>query len=179
MTPFPSQEMRSTIVQPGGNWLSQCQKIPSFLHQHICLFYHWNQVYIYCLSNSLLAPLSLPPFVASILLSILASSILASYILASSILDPIFQLPPSTLVHIIVDTLVLNICLFQNSTATFLSTFLSGASTLRLPAPTLTTCVKTQSSFIFSVQLRASCLFSTWDRVTKHYNHNRKKRTFV
>ena len=59
---FPSQEMRSTTVQPGGNWLSQCQKIPSFLHQHICL---------------------------------------------------------------------------------------------------------------------ASCLFSTWDRVTKHYNHNRKKKTFV
>merc|ERR1712037_1066355 len=49
-------------LEPGGNWLSQCQKIPSFLHQHICL---------------------------------------------------------------------------------------------------------------------ASCLFSTWDRVTKHYNHNRKKRTFV
>ena len=43
MTPFPSQEMRSTTVQPGGNWLSQCQKIPSFLHQHICLLYHWNQ----------------------------------------------------------------------------------------------------------------------------------------
>ena len=38
MTSFPSQEMRSTTVQPGGNWLSQCQKIPSFLHQHICLF---------------------------------------------------------------------------------------------------------------------------------------------
>merc|ERR1712110_157676 len=62
MTPFPSQEMRGTTVQPGGNWLSLCQKIPSFLHQHICF---------------------------------------------------------------------------------------------------------------------ASCLFSTWDRVTKHYNHNRKKRTFV
>ena len=62
MTPFPSQEMHKTTVQPGGNWLSQCQKIPSFLHQHICF---------------------------------------------------------------------------------------------------------------------ASCLFSTWDRVTKHYNHNRKKRTFV
>ena len=48
MTPFPSQEMRSTTVQPGGNWLSQCQKIPSFLHQHICLasclFSTWDRV---------------------------------------------------------------------------------------------------------------------------------------
>ena len=34
---FPSQEMRSTTVQPGGDWLSQCQKIPSFL-QDICVF---------------------------------------------------------------------------------------------------------------------------------------------
>ena len=34
--------------QPGRNWLSQCQKIPSFLHQHICLasclFSTWDRV---------------------------------------------------------------------------------------------------------------------------------------
>ena len=34
MTPFPSQDMRSTTVQPGGNWLSQCMAWMSTVNEN-------------------------------------------------------------------------------------------------------------------------------------------------